>query len=188
MEITYNSYLKANPHFTMRNLAVLIKKSIDEETPYRIENIELGGLKYTISFNPEPDEYKLQIKWVEDGETYKRDIYVRAERSNLPTLKDSYVYYFLCPRTGRKCRTLYKIGCYFWSRSSFRHHYSGQNQSHYDRVISAREEPYKRYGKKMYKGKLTPYGKRCMRYQIREDKSLEVMQYKLNKIIGYGFR
>ena len=60
-------------------------------------------------------------------------------------------------------------------------------ESRHSRAISYREEPYRKHGKEYYRGKLTPYGKRCIRYEVREqsifgelEKFLERLQ-NLNK-------
>ena len=167
MELTYYKTLKSNPHFSLKDLSPLIKRGVTEQKAYIASGLPLGGLSYSFAFDPSTME--LTIEWTdEDEETYKRKIQIVAERSNLPSLNGSVVYYFVCPRTGHKSRILYKVGSYFWSRRAFKAVYPQQMESRHSRAISYREEPYRKHGKEYYRGKLTPYGKRCIRYEVRE--------------------
>lgn len=111
----------------------------------------------------------------EDGKKIERNIQVLEERSNLPSLSGSKVYYFICPRQGVKCRILYRVGSYFWSRRAFNAVYPVQMESRQGRQIRYREEPYRRNGKHYYRGKITPYGKRCIRFEQHEEGALEAM-------------
>ena len=180
MEITYYKQIQANPHFTLRNFLPLIKKSMEDGVKYGYTTpVELGGVAYSISF--EPQHMKLTIAWSEDGEKYSREIRVVQRESNLPSCSGSYVYYFLCPRTLQQARVLYRVGSFFWSRRAFKAVYPLQMVSKHNRDIGAREEPYRRNGKEYYRGKLTPYGKRCIRYEKHEERQLQALQHFLSK-------
>lgn len=173
MRATYYRHINSNPHFRMReDFLSLIKYGIteDEDCKYS-EPLKLGGIEYTVSFSPLL--MRLELAWTEDGEQFSRDIYVKREQSNLPSCRESSVYYLLCPLTGRKCRKIYRIGSYFCSRKAFRHVYPQQMESRLYRDISYRDEPFKRYGKEYYKGKLTPYGKRVSKYLEYEERWIE---------------
>lgn len=113
----------------------------------------------------------LTLTWedTEDGEKLSQEVKVVEEESNL--IPGSHIYYFRSPGTSsQKCRKLYLIGSTWRDRRTFRHHYYCQNWSRYDRDLTAREEPYRPRGKRTYRGKLTPYGKRCQKYEEREEK------------------
>lgn len=169
--ITYYKNLNSNPHFTLRNFAPLIKGAIKEgkEMCYT-KPLELGEVNYIISF--EPKKMMFTIAWTEKGEKYEYKVKVLQERSNLPSLSGSMVYYFVCPRTGQKARVIYRVGNYFWSRRALRTRYYLQTQSRSSRTTSYREDPYRKYGKEYYRGKLTPYGKRLLRYDEHEQKQV----------------
>lgn len=174
MEIAYYKQLTANPHFTLRNFASLIKRSVDDRTPYRYtEPIELGDTLYNVSFDP--SRMRLLISFEDErGNKVERAIQVVQERSNLPN-SGAYVYYFLCPRLGVKCRTIYRVGSYFWSRGTIKALYPLQMMSSHTRQISCRDEPYRQGGKRYYRGKLTPYGKRCNKYEEYSQRQISVM-------------
>ena len=183
--ITYYKQIGANPHFTMRNFAPLIRKGMEDGNTYHFkEPIELGGTLYSISF--EAQRMRLSIRWTdeESGEEREQIVTILKERSNLPSLSGSYVYYFVCPRTGNKARVLYRIGSHFWSRRAFKAVYPLQMESKHNRAISYREDPYRKNGKEYYRGKLTPYGKRCIRYEQHERQQLQAIQNFLSRFGG----
>jgi len=85
-------------------------------------------------------------------------------------------YYFVCPVTGLSCRKLYLVNGRFVSRAAFRPLYRKQTESRTRRSgglalldaladLEALEgEKYRRF---TYRGKLTPYGKKCERIARR---------------------
>ncbi len=91
-------------------------------------------------------------------------------RSNLKP--DCCVPYFLCPLTGRKCRKLFTDGNTIASRKAFTDRYERNYLSHKQRAIepfiaSDRTQPYRKYGKRTYKGIPTAYGRRVQRWEER---------------------
>lgn len=78
------------------------------------------------------------------------------------------VLYFLCPYTGHKCRKLFLDGYTIASRYAFSHVYSYQKQSHKNRLLDGRafdmNHPETKGRKPIYRGELTRYGKRVLRY------------------------
>lgn len=91
-------------------------------------------------------------------------------------------YYFICPVTGRACRKLYLVGGRFVSRFAFRALYEKQTKSRAersgllgyldtveaaDRVINAK------YRKETYRGKLTPFGRKCAKIAARVERLTE---------------
>ena len=81
------------------------------------------------------------------------------------------IRYFVCPVTNRLCRNLYLYNGRFVSQKAMRFAmYKQQTRSKINRmipegVLADDYVPYKPYGKMYYRGKLTPYGKRIMRYE-----------------------
>lgn len=114
------------------------------------------------------DRITLYLKWTDEEEGIKEEysqiIEVIAEPSNLVDgAKVYYFYDFLW-----KCRRLFYIGNRWESRLSFNHRYRGQTESRKMRVFCHLSSPYRKYGKEYYRGNITPYGKRCLRYEKRE--------------------
>lgn len=173
---TYYSTLQYNPSVSIRCFAPLIKRTI--KTGQRTtteEPLPFIGVGYTLFVTPAVTKnvdglLTLTLEWEDRGETYKQEIPILQEESNL--IPDTYIYYFLCPYGGYKSRKLYYIANRFRSRRSFRNRYSSQSRSHRQRVFTHLHEPYRKYGKEKYRGKLTPYGRRCLRYEEKECKAI----------------
>ena len=175
MEVYYSTNIKANPHFSFKYVSPLLKFALQRQKEYFLKDcMKIGDITYSIGFNPL--EWAFTLKWEEEGKRYEQNIYVVGEPSNIRSLSGTFVYYFLCPRTGVKCRTLYKIhGRGFYSRNALpKALYPIQIESKKFRDIRySYKEPYRRHGKEYYRGKLTPYGKKCQRYEEAVERSEE---------------
>lgn len=190
MRTEYYTNLHSNPYITLRWLLPLIKKSVATgQGITTTKPVPIKGLGYTLYLTPVviTDEYGrivLTLKWEDDGEELDQQIIILQEESNL--VSGSPVYYFLSygnrGRNEYKCRKLFYIGSRWRDRRSFRHKYSSQNKSHQQRNFNDLPEPYRKYGKESYRGKLTPYGKRCIRYEGKEDRELEALEKFLGRI------
>lgn len=172
----YYIQIKANPHFTLSYVSPLLKFATKREKAYTIEDcMKIGSITYSVGFDPL--ESVFTIKWAEEGRRNEQKIYVVGEPSNIRSLSGTFVYYFICPRTGVKCRTLYKMmGGGFYSRKALpRAYYPIQMESKENRYIhyDKNNAPYRRYGKEYYRGRLTPYGKKCQRHEKAIERSNE---------------
>lgn len=164
-EITRNHF------FTMRIMSAIIKDSKISGKPQGC-SLCIGGQKYEAIFDSR--EMSLYLLWNEGGKQSSQAIKVVAERSNL--IDSSFVYYFICPLSGRKTRTMYRIGEGFVNGRIFKGvYYRNQSLSKKHREIAYRENPERKYGKKYYRGIETPYGKRCKRYEEYEEKVFMAM-------------
>ncbi len=84
------------------------------------------------------------------------------------------IWYFLCPKTNKRCRYLYSVNGYFYHREAFNHvMYESQTQSKKNRELLNYLEPnfmldiyysqlYKKYFKKTYAGVPTKRYKKLM--------------------------
>ncbi|WP_460978990.1 hypothetical protein [Spirosoma knui] len=116
---------------------------------------------------------------------YKVDKHPMSYRIGLvqvpSNLGKGQVWYFVCPLTGERCRTLYKAGRYFASRKALKGTlYESQTYSKYYRWLDKTfgpelkldgvyEEVYKRYAKKHYRGKPTPKMKKALKLERAYD-------------------
>lgn len=181
MRTEYYITLNKNPQIQLRWLLPLIKRAVETgEGITTKEPLPLKGLGYTLYFSPEvrinsDGELTLSLKWEDGGETYRQKIPIIREESNL--VSGTFVYFFLCP-FGYKSKKLFYVGGGFRSRRSFRHRYRAQLKSRWGRESDyfCEEPPNRRYGKEYYRGKLTPYGKRCKRYEERQEKGLKALE------------
>ncbi len=91
------------------------------------------------------------------------------------------VRFFLCPITHKPCRKLYLYGDRFVSRRAMRGVlYRDQAETKIARLIpfamnNDETNPYRRYGKPYYRGKITPYGKRLERYERKCDRADQII-------------
>lgn len=190
MRKEYYTNLHSNPSINLRWFTQLIRRVAETGKAVTTrEPVPLNGLDYTLYFTPviikrENGAINLILKWEDEGESYRQVIGILQERNNL--IPNSFVYYFVCP-FGYKSRKLFYIANRWRSRRSFRHSYSSQNQSRHQRTFNHNEEPYKRYGKIEYRGELTPYGKRCLRYDQKEQRAEEAfLEYAAKTLARYG--
>ena len=186
MRKKYYRNLHSNPSIRLNWFVPLIKRVIETRKEVTTkEPLSLKGLDYTITFFPVvaidiDGLITLTIEWRDEGQLYKQRIPILQEDSNL--ISGSFVYYFLCPY-GYKSRQLFYIANRWKSRRSFRHSYNSQNQSHRQRTFNHSPEPYRRYGKEYYRGELTPYGRRCLRFEEKEERTEEAFLERAAKIL-----
>lgn len=98
------------------------------------------------------------------GEPRNYKIYLTSIPSNL---NRGVIWYFVCPKTNKRCRKLYSIGGYFFHREAFTESmYETQTYSKYGRHLDKKlgvcfiseklnNELHKKHFKKMYAGKPT---------------------------------
>ena len=164
-----------NPYIRLRWLMPMIKAAERTGKAYgTTKPIELEGWGYTLNLFPEvwpgTEELTLILRWEDEGESHTQTVRILRRESNL--ISGSYVYYFRCP-FGYKAKNLYYIHSGFRSRRAFPHRYRLQDMSKQRREIAmgSVEKPYRKYGKEYYRGKLTPYGRRCLRYERNAERS-----------------
>lgn len=191
MVIEYYKVLHNNPSISLRTLLPIIKMAEErgdgafmEFAPkdFGVETSDYTITFTTISISLKDGKIKLCFKWnFQDSNkttSHTQNIDVIAEKSNL--VASSKVYYFLCPVMHLKSRKLFCISNVWVCRRAFPHRYAHQNESHNQRLIQYNKEPYRKYGKTHYRGKLTPYGKRCKKYEFREELTAAAILYSLD--------
>lgn len=140
-----------------------------------------GGDGQELRVTFDPDVLALSFRYIDlAGSVRLENIALLEEPSNLGIGK---VLYFLCPYSGRKCRTLYTDGYVFASRYALKNAvYSYQNKSKKDRAFERMfafvrpDSPERPGGKITYRGKLTPYGRRVARYYARVEAGNRALQ------------
>jgi hypothetical protein len=119
-----------------------------------------------------PESPYLELSYLCDGQSIRYRVPLVAVPSNLGR---GDVWYFLCPFTDKRCRTLYLGDTYFTHRTAFRGMYQQQTRSRksreFDREIATiyeaaeiYDEAQKPHIKETYRGKPT---KRLLRLQKR---------------------
>lgn len=119
------------PRITLSNLKELIKQQSETDVTL-CARFTLKGIQYTTVVFLNKNE--MLFYWDYEGEHRKVTVSLCSEPSNLGK---GQVWYFLCPYTGRKCRTLFLNGKVIASRYAFCHVYSYQNESRINRLLSS---------------------------------------------------
>lgn len=119
------------PRITLSNLKELIKRQSETDATL-CARFTLKGIQYTAVVFLNKNE--MLFYWDYEGEHRKVSVSLCSEPSNLGK---GQVWYFLCPYTGRKCRTLFLNGKVIASRYAFCHVYSYQNESRINRLLSS---------------------------------------------------
>lgn len=170
-------FLDRLPRITMRHFSKLIKTADAENSTYYLKDVEVGGLRFSARYIP--DSATLTLIWTEYGETRFCDVQIVHEHSNLNS--EHKVRYFLCSLTKKKSRVLYKAGKFLCSGKALNGLYHSQRLSHRQRQLNTGSYPYRKYGKKYYRGNITPYGLRCGKYEDRELSALAVIGEYINQ-------
>lgn len=134
------------------------------------ENIASGNLKWSsngneigsigITINTHTESPYLELNYKANGNPIKYSVQLVLISSNIGK---GVVWFFVCPRTGKRCRKLYLVGNYFYHRSAFTGcMYRKQTYSHNDRTLykvftpdEICEQIYSKHFKTHYGGKPT---------------------------------
>lgn len=166
----------------MRDISPILKAALKERKSIVVDDaITLDGIHYSIGFDPQHDNFT--FRWEEDGEQRSQSIRVVAKQCNL--LMRARLYYFVCPITSARCIYLYKAigGGFFSIKAMPNARYPMQMLSPKQRRLHSppeEEAPYKHYGKRIYRLKLTPYGRKCKRYEQAQERAEHNLEQLLN--------
>jgi hypothetical protein len=146
--------------------------------------IKTGSISIQVNTRSEQPYIELDYKCNEAPINYRVQLF--SAPSNLGK---GVVWYFVCPRTGKRCRKLYLADTYFYHRSAFRGcMYEKQTQSKKSRYLDKTlgiylqtdqlfEQLYKKNFKKQYAGKPTKkYLKLTQQIQIAEVISFNILE------------
>ncbi len=148
-----------------------------------------GDNKSSIGATMDNTRMVLSLNYVVNQEKQMRYNVTIIERT--ANLGKGVVRFFLCPITYKPCRKLYLYGDRFVSRRAMRGvMYRDQTESKIARLIpfgmnSDDNNPYRRYGKPYYRGRLTRYGKRLARYERKCERAERILFAKLSRFFRH---
>ena len=182
----YYTDIKNNAQIEVKTFLPLIEAVKNGGRAKAVKPLVVGGVLYSLELEPivaemdEEGKITLTLFWEDDGEKHSQEIGIIREESHL--VSGSYVYYFSYSRY--KSKKLFYIGNGFKSREVFSHRYAVQRKSRRQRelYLLSKEQPYRRNGKEYYRDHITPYGKRCEKYEIAELKALNNLYKRLAKM------
>lgn len=150
-------------------------------------SFSVDGVNYSVTLVPDgaglPEG--IEITWYTEERGYKQRINFLREESNLGK---GYVYYFLCPVVGRKCRKLYitekcLVSRYAFSKTTYNKRRESKKWRELDKLLKRGDNfPYRKYGKREYRGKLTPYGEKLLKFYENTEKETAALQDALNDL------
>lgn len=128
---------------------------------------KIAAIRVTVNLTGVPS---VMLDYSHNGTPKVQEIALRWHPSNLRGNAGGY-YYFVCPLTGSLCRNLYFVQGGFYGRQAFRCLYEKQTYSREQRELfrlfsaSAQLETLRgqKHRKPMYRGNLTPYGRKLNR-------------------------
>lgn len=144
-----------------------------------------GSISIKINTHSEQPYIELDYKYRDEPRNYK--VYLTSTPSNL---NKGEIWYFICPQTKKRCRTLYSIGGYFLHREAFTGcMYETQTQSKkyrqldktlgaYFEIDNLYSELYKKNFKKTYAGKPT---KRYLRIMEQIQKAESILYHEIER-------
>lgn len=146
-----------------------------------------GSISIKVNTQSEQPYIELDYKYRDEPRNYK--VYLTSTPSNL---NKGEIWYFICPKTKKRCRKLYSIGGYFLHREAFNGcMYETQTQSkkyrQLDKTFGAclksddlYSELYKKNFKKTYAGKPT---KRYLRIMEQIQKAENIPYHEIERAI-----
>lgn len=148
----------------------------------------IGRISFTSDFTGYPPFVELDYKYGEEPRKY------RVLLSSIPSnLNRGVIWYFICPKTYKRCRKLYSIVGYFFHREAFRGvMYECQTQSKKTRLLYNTLGPFfksdklygelhKKHFKKLYAGKPT---KKYMRIMDEIKKAESIPLHEVEKAMA----
>ncbi|NQY10432.1 MAG: hypothetical protein HRT71_13080 [Flavobacteriales bacterium] len=147
----------------------------------------IGNISINVDTHSEQPYIELDYKYKDEPRKYK------VKLVSMPSnLGKGIVWYFLCPKTNKRCRKLYSIDGYFYHREAFTGcMYDTQTQSKdyrqldktlgaYFRSENLYSELYKKHFKKTYAGKPT---KRYLRIMKEIQKGERISPYEIERLM-----
>lgn len=168
---TYPTCLDEVIKITLRSLRQMLRSR--RPTSRILSWSRNGEPSGSLSVLTDTDNRHIELRYLSNGKPISYRVNLESRPSNLGIGR---VWYFICPATGRRCRTLYHCGDYFYSRHAFyQPMYSSQIESKSTReflqsmrLLRLSEDFLsKRHSRTHYKGKIT---RRYQRILDREDR------------------
>lgn len=154
----------------LSDLLPYINQGLRDGKPYlitlKVNSFTFGVIRFYVSFVPDSND--LVFVWDTEERRHRQVITMAWRDSNLGN--GSKVPYLVCG--GCLCRTLYSDCKGLYSRRQFAHHYHQQSMGRMSRMTARPDDPSRKYGKETYKGKLTPYGRRVLKYEEKFEASM----------------
>ena len=158
------------------------------ETELKLEKMKVKGRGYSLELNPtlkmDSDEnITLTLVWndnVELKQTIQIEI-VQIETKRTRANRKGYKSFF--KRNDKRYKKLYYIETCFKGKNEFGGYNLCTCKSKLDRIklILAKGNPERKRGQRWHQGKLTPYGKQCLRYEMAQMEMIKFLYGELTQ-------
>lgn len=154
-----------------------------------LKPMSLVGCDYTLEVEPKlrmdsDGKMYLDLSWKDKDEERSQTIEISKDVKMVKGIskKEGHIYYFKQSEDLKSRMVFYHEGK-FQNRKEFKHTYKIKSQSKLDRDMARvrKGNPKKKKGQRFRRGKLTDYGKRCVRYEIAQLEILQKMYGELTK-------
>ena len=172
-----------NAHIEVKHFLPLIKAAMQGKNDIENKPILVEGIDYALRIEPsvkisKQGKITLTLKWKDGDEQHTQNIAIKRVESHLVVGTNNYYF----DTTGSsKHKKLFYIQYGFKGSDEFEHTYRTQKRSHNQRKIAIPKSPYRKNGKRFYKGEFTPYGKRCVKYEVARLEALKACYKELTK-------
>lgn len=153
-----------------------------------LKPMKLIGCDYTLEVEPKlrmdsDGEIYLDLSWKDKDEERSQTIRISYGIRNLQYKKNLKIYYFQQSEELRSKIVYYYEGK-FQNRKEFKCYYNADGKSALKLRLARLQKgnPKKRYGQRFRYGKLTDYGKRCVRYEIAQLEVMKALYGELTKV------
>lgn len=156
-----------------------------------LKPMDLVGENITLKIEPalkmdSEGKITLELKWRDKDKDYSQTIEIEEEKRFMKSCMNggvSFTCYYFKQADGLRGREVYYYDGEFKNRRAFKSTYKIKSQSKTSRRVARvkKGSPEKKYGKRFCKGKLTDYGRRCVRYEIAQLEILKAMYGEITK-------
>lgn len=157
-----------------------------------LKPMDLVGSDYVLKVEPKlrmDSEGKMWIdlKWKDKEKESSQTIEILKETRTMKSYKNSgvtYTYYYFKQNDKLKGRIIYYHEGKFQNRKEFKNLYKTNSCAYIKKRVARVKSgnPEKKFGKRFCKGKLTPYGVRCVKYEIAQLEVLKAMYGEITKV------
>lgn len=179
-----DKYYRVNEYNACIKIADFLAKiyELKPETELKLEKMKVKGRGYSLELNPtlkmDSDEnITLTLVW-NDNVELKQTIQIEREVFGM---RKAYRYFFR--RKDKRFRNLYYIENCFKGSKEFGGYplTTGKTKMEKIKLILRKGNPEKKGGQRWCQGKLTPYGRRCVKYEMAQMEMIKFLYGELTQ-------
>ena len=157
-----------------------------------LKPIKLVGESITLEIEPalkmdSEGKITLELKWQDNGKDCSQTIEVDKEERYMKSKQNggvTFACYYFKQADGLRGKSVYYHDGEFKNRRAFNSAYKTDSNAYINKRVARikKGNPAKKYGHRFHNGKLTDYGRRCVRYEIAQLEVLKAMYGEITKV------